>query len=436
MLRTLRRASGALAALVLLLGATSCGEDGGGDDDKATDRTHEAQPEDPEGAPCQYLPGGEPAKQADPPADTAAYSGTVEATVETNVGDIGLTLDAAAAPCTVNSFTSLISQGYYDDTPCHRLTAGGLSVLQCGDPTGSGGGGPGYTFADELTGSETYPAGTLAMANAGPNTNGSQFFMVYADSQLPPSYTVFGTIDDDGLDVLQGIADAGVEGGGSDGAPAEAVTIEYVEVGDATEGSAAPPTESAAPTGCTYTPDAGGSAGGRKAPKPPPAEPAYDGDVELTLDTSQGEIPLTLDGAAAPCTVNSFVSLAEQGYFDKTRCHRLTTPAAGLGVLQCGDPTATGSGGPGYTFADEVTGTETYGAGTLAMANAGPNTNGSQFFMVYSDSQLPPSYTVFGSLSDEGLAVVEKVGAAGDRTGAGDGPPKLPVQIRSVTVEE
>ncbi len=431
--RTLRRTAGVLAALVLLTGAAGCGDDGGGGDDTASDRSHEAQPENPDGAPCQYLPAGESAKKADPPADTAAYTGTVDVTVETNKGDIGLTLDAASAPCTVNSFTSLTSQGYYDDTPCHRLTAGGLSVLQCGDPSGSGSGGPGYSYSDELSGGETYPAGTLAMANSGPNTNGSQFFMVYDDSQLPPSYTVFGTIDEDGQNVLRDIADAGVEGGGSDGAPAEPVTIEFVEVGESTEGSAAPPSESAAPTGCTYSPD---GSGGAKAPKPPAAEPAYDGDVEITLDTTQGEIALTLDGAAAPCTVSSFVSLAEQGFFDKTRCHRLTTPAAGLGVLQCGDPTGTGTGGPGYTFADELTGTETYGAGTLAMANAGPNTNGSQFFMVYSDSQLPPSYTVFGQLSPEGLAVVEKVGAAGDRTGAGDGPPKLPVVIRAATVEK
>ncbi len=193
--------------------------------------------------------------------------------------------------------------------------------------------------------------------------------------------------------------------------------------------------EPAAPTACTYTPD---GAGGGKAPKPPTPEPAYDGDVEITLDTTQGEIPLTLDGAVAPCAVDFLRVAGRAGLLDRTRCHRLTTPASGLGVLQCGDPTGTahGTGGPGYTFADELTGTETYGAGTLAMANAGPNTNGSQFFMVYADSQLPPSYTVFGTLSPEGLAVVEKVRAAGDRGGAGDGPPKLPVQIRSATVSK
>jgi peptidyl-prolyl cis-trans isomerase B (cyclophilin B) len=101
-------------------------------------------------------------------------------------------------------------------------------VLQCGDPTGSGSGGPGYSFDDELTGKEKYPAGTLAMANAGPNTNGSQFFIVYADTPLPPSYTVFGTIDPEGLRVVKRIAGAGTSDGGPDGAPKGDVLIRSV----------------------------------------------------------------------------------------------------------------------------------------------------------------------------------------------------------------
>ena len=228
--RTLRRSAGVLAALVLLTGVAGCGEDGGGGDDTASDRSHEAQPENPDGAPCQYLPAGESAKKADPPADTAAYTGTVDVSVETNKGDIGLTLDAASAPCTVNSFTSLTSQGYYDDTPCHRLTAGGLSVLQCGDPSGSGSGGPGYSYADELSGGETYPAGTLAMANSGPNTNGSQFFMVYSDSQLPPSYTVFGQLSPEGLAVVEKVGAAGDRTGAGDGPPKLPVVIRSATV--------------------------------------------------------------------------------------------------------------------------------------------------------------------------------------------------------------
>jgi peptidyl-prolyl cis-trans isomerase B (cyclophilin B) len=165
----------------------------------------------------------------------------VSVSMETTQGDIGLMLDNGKAPCTVNSFASLAQQGFFNDTPCHRLTTSeGLSVLQCGDPTGAGTGGPGYEFANEYPTNQfqpddhklmepvLYPRGTLAMANAGPNTNGSQFFLVYKDSQLPPNYTVFGTIDETGLATLDKIAAAGVAGGGEDGKPALDVKVNSV----------------------------------------------------------------------------------------------------------------------------------------------------------------------------------------------------------------
>ncbi|AZI59540.1 peptidylprolyl isomerase [Nakamurella antarctica] len=163
-------------------------------------------------AACTYTPAGPTAKSNNPPPATAATSGSPVATMTIGQGTIALTLKPATAPCTVNSFTSLASQKYFDGTKCHRLTASpSLSVLQCGDPTATGTGGPGYEFADELAGTETYPRGTLAMANAEPGTNGSQFFLVYADSTLPPSYTVFGTITS-GLEILDGIAAKGISG--------------------------------------------------------------------------------------------------------------------------------------------------------------------------------------------------------------------------------
>jgi peptidyl-prolyl cis-trans isomerase B (cyclophilin B) len=144
-------------------------------------------------------------------------------------------------------------------------------------------------------------------------------------------------------------------------------------------------------------------------------------------------IVIKLDPAKAPCTVNSFVYLAAQKYFDATPCHRLTT--AGIFVLQCGDPTGTGSGGPGYEFGDENLTGAMYPAGTVAMANAGPGTNGSQFFLVYKDTTLAPNYTPFGTITG-GLAVIQKVAAAGsdNSNGDGDGKPNLPVEITSVTV--
>jgi peptidyl-prolyl cis-trans isomerase B (cyclophilin B) len=211
----------ALAALVLLpLGAACSGDEGDvSAGDPATD-------EGTTTVSCTYTADGtDPAKDVEPPPSEAKETEAVDATIETNVGRIGATLDAATAPCTVNSFLSLAEQGYFDDTKCHRLTTEGIFVLQCGDPTGTGMGGPGYSFDDELSGSETYGAGTLAMANAGPNTNGSQFFIVFGDSPLPPSYTVFGQVDDAGLKVVEKVGKKGTANGSPDGAPKQPVTI-------------------------------------------------------------------------------------------------------------------------------------------------------------------------------------------------------------------
>lgn len=196
------------------------------------------------GANCQYPASPEAAaKQVKPPrtGKVPTDPAQVSASMVTNQGHIGLMLANNESPCTVNSFASLIGQKYFDNTKCHRLTTSqGLGVLQCGDPKGDGTGGPGYQFANEYPTDQyppndpkaqepvLYPRGTLAMANAGPGTNGSQFFLVYKDSQLPPQYTVFGTIQPDGLATLDKIAKAGVAGGGEDGAPATEVTITSV----------------------------------------------------------------------------------------------------------------------------------------------------------------------------------------------------------------
>jgi len=201
---------------------------------------------------------------------------------------------------------------------------------------------------------------------------------------------------------------------------------------DDSSDSARDPAPSREGTGevCSYTSDGSQPV---KEVDLPPENATVSGDVPVVIKSSAGEIPATLDADATPCTVNSFVSLADQGYFDGTTCHRLTTQ--GIYVLQCGDPTASGAGGPGYTFEDELSGKETYEAGTLAMANAGADTNGSQFFIVYEDSQLPPSYAVFGHVDDAGLKVVREIAEKGTETGAPDGPPKEPVEIDSVTAE-
>jgi peptidyl-prolyl cis-trans isomerase B (cyclophilin B) len=153
---------------------------------------------------------------------------TYTARVVTNCGTIVVALNGKHAPVTVNSFAFLSNKGYFTDTPCHRLTTAGIFVLQCGDPTGSGSGGPGYTIPDENLKGATYPAGTLAMANTGrPHTGGSQFFFVYANTSLPPQYTPFGRVRT-GLDVLTRIAKAGTDNsnGQGDGHPSQPVVIE------------------------------------------------------------------------------------------------------------------------------------------------------------------------------------------------------------------
>lgn len=219
----------ALLALTTVIALAGCS---GSDDssDAASD------PAPTTGVSCEYPEDGQgAAKEVDPPPATATQTGQVDVTLATSVGDIGLQLDADAAPCTVNSFVSLVEQGYFDGTTCHRLTtaASGISVLQCGDPTGTGTGGPGYTISDEVTGDEKYPAGTLAMAKTSqPDSGGSQFFIVYGDTPLPPDYTVFGTVDADGLKLVQEVGDAGTTTGAPDGAPATPVDIESATVSD------------------------------------------------------------------------------------------------------------------------------------------------------------------------------------------------------------
>ena len=193
------------------------------------------------GANCQYPASSDAAAKPVKPPRTGKVPtdpAQVSASMATSQGNIGLMLANNESPCTVNSFASLIGQKYFNDTKCHRLTTSDtLGVLQCGDPKGDGTGGPGYQFANEYPTDQyppndpkaqqpvLYPRGTVAMANAGPGTNGSQFFLVYKDSQLPPQYTVFGTIQADGLATLDKIAKAGVAGGGEDGPPASEVTI-------------------------------------------------------------------------------------------------------------------------------------------------------------------------------------------------------------------
>jgi peptidyl-prolyl cis-trans isomerase B (cyclophilin B) len=229
-------AAGVIVAVALLTG---------GSDDKSSLATKPSASSTPSAAAtaapgtCAYTSSGTAARKVSglPPAKPLRKS-DVKAAVVTNRGEIDLTLHGAKAPCTTSSFAFLAAQKYFDGTSCHRLTTSGIYVLQCGDPSGSGSGGPGYQFADEnLTGlgaatggTVVYPRGTVAMANAGPGTNGSQFFLVYKDSKLPPNYTPFGTITK-GLGVLDAVAKGGATPVG-DGKPNLPVTIKAFTVQD------------------------------------------------------------------------------------------------------------------------------------------------------------------------------------------------------------
>jgi peptidyl-prolyl cis-trans isomerase B (cyclophilin B) len=170
---------------------------------------------------CEYSVSGNAARQVTPPPTTGVpTSGTISYVLSMTNGPVTITLDWAKAPCTVNSFVSLAEQGFFDNTKCHRLADSGIFILQCGDPSGTGKGGPGYEFANETDGTETYTEGAVAMANGGPGSNGSQFFLVWADStslDKKRNYTIFGEMDKASRDVVASMAEEGQDGRNRDG---------------------------------------------------------------------------------------------------------------------------------------------------------------------------------------------------------------------------
>jgi peptidyl-prolyl cis-trans isomerase B (cyclophilin B) len=193
---------------------------------------------------------------------------------------------------------------------------------------------------------------------------------------------------------------------------------------------------------CTYTDTGAGK------PSLPTATPDYNASYTATINTNLGKIDISLLNSKATCAVNSFAHLAETNFFNNTQCWRVSN-SSGLYLLQCGDPTATaksklscssstlGVGGPGYQFADENLTGATYPAGTVAMANGGANTNGSQFFLVFKNTTLPASYPPFGKITS-GLDILQNVAKAGTSCTiqVGGGVPKEKVIINSVTVKK
>ncbi|HZZ53685.1 MAG TPA: peptidylprolyl isomerase [Trebonia sp.] len=216
----------------------------------------------------------------------------------------------------------------------------------------------------------------------------------------------------------------------------------------ATASASAPATGSAAAVAepahhCTYTTTGSGK------PSMPTASPDYNASYTATINTNLGKIGISLLNSKATCTVNSFAHLAATNFFNNSQCWRVDNGTGGIYMLQCGDPTATaksklscssstlGEGGPGYQFADENLTGAAYPAGTVAMANGGANTNGSQFFLVFKNTTLPASYPPFGKITS-GLDILQNVAKAGTSCTiqAGGGVPKEKVIINSVTVKK
>ena len=202
---------------------------------------------------------------------------------------------------------------------------------------------------------------------------------------------------------------------------------------------AAHTTSAAGTVSCAYTLDKSGNKSLKDVGTPPdPTATPAKGTSTLKMSTNQGDLTLTLNRSQAPCAAASFAFLAQKKFFDNTICHREVNQPT-FGVLQCGDPTGTGSGGPSYTYNEEVTAATKYPRGTIAMANSGqPGSTGSQFFLCFTDAQLQPDYTAVGTVDAAGLAVLDKIAKSGNdgkfEPSPGGGAPKIPVKISSIAV--
>ncbi len=349
------------------------------------------QPEDPAARDGMY---------SSPPGITIDPDRIYLATFETEKGDIVVELFASKAPNTVSNFIFLARQGFYDSTTFHRVIAGFMA--QGGDPTGTGRGGPGYKFDDEFSTDLKHDGpGVLSMANSGRNTNGSQFFITLAATPwLDGQHTVFGKVVD-GLDVLNAISLRDPSTATEPGDLLKTIRIQEVP-------------ESRLPES---TPAALGQTGQIAMPEDPllrnnlyPARPAMVIDTakeyQATIKTEKGDIVIELYDDEVPNTVNNFVFLAREGFYDTTTFHRVIADF----MVQGGDPTGTGTGGPGYKFEDEFVSTLKHDSpGVLSMANSGANTNGSQFFITLAATPwLDGQHTVFGKVVD-GLDVLSQI---------------------------
>jgi cyclophilin family peptidyl-prolyl cis-trans isomerase len=357
-----------------------------------------------------------PAERADlysaAPAMTIDPAKFYYATLKTSKGDIKVELFADRAPETVNNFVFLAREGFYNDTVFHRVIDGFMA--QAGDPTGTGAGGPGYQFADEIYSGATFDrAGLLAMANAGPGTNGSQFFLTFGPTQwLDGQHTIFGEIVE-GMDVLDTITRR------EPGAEQEGDLLYTVMIEESDTSTLPTPT----PLPPTPTPFAPSSV--EPADRPLAALDAaeranyFNTEPEMaintaqsftaTITTSQGDLVVTLFDDVAPVAVNNFVTLANLGFYDNSPINDVSPGE----LVVLGAPSNDPNIDVGYTIVPEVSLPITPTVGAVAYRSLGQDPDGTVFA---SGSQLylavvaPPaevnvSYSFFGQIV-EGLEIL------------------------------
>ena len=330
------------------------------------------------------------------------------ATIKTEKGDIKVQLFADRAPATVNNFVFLANQGFYDDTTFHRVIDGFMA--QAGDPTGTGAGGPGYQFADEFAPGVSFDRpGLLAMANAGPGTNGSQFFITFAPTPwLDGGHTIFGEVIE-GDDVLSQITLRDPQGGATEpGDLIKSITIEESDSSTLPTPTALPPTPTPfPPTSLVGERPLAELSGAEKANyfnAPPEMVIDTAKSYTATISTSQGDMVATLYDDDAPVAVNNFVVLANLGFFDNTPVNDVNPEQ----LVVIGAPDNDPGRDVGYTFNPEVGLPETPDVGSITYRSlqqdpaGGVIASGSQLFLalVAPPPDVVDAYSFFGKIVD------------------------------------
>ncbi len=380
--------------------------------------TEATQPAEAEAAPAEAATASGAAGAMEPAARDGMYTAAPEmtidpskfyyATIETELGDIKVQLFADRAPVTVNNFVFLAREGFYDNTTFHRVLQDFMA--QAGDPTGTGMGGPGYNFADEFwPGASFDRRGLLAMANAGPGTNGSQFFITFAPTPwLDGNHTIFGEVIE-GDDVLSKITLRDPQGGATEpGDLIKTITIEESDSSTLPTPTALPPTPTPFPPtsleGDRPLAELSGEEKANYFNSPPEMTIDTAKSYTATISTSQGDMTVALYDDDAPVAVNNFVVLANLGFFDNTPVNDVNPEQ----LVVIGAPDNDPGRDVGYTFNPEVGLPETPDIGSITYRSlqedpaGGVVASGSQLFLalVAPPPDVNDAYSFFGKIVD------------------------------------